>query len=88
MAFEVEIDDAVGLGEQARGLRRGLGAQKDGQGQQKQDRGNDEERSSGASAHAAMEEEPSGMSVTLAGCAGREDGPRRCAMDYSGMLIE
>ena len=51
MALEVEVDDAVGLGEQARGFGRGLGAQENGQGQQKQDCGDDEERFAGASAH-------------------------------------
>ena len=49
---EVDVDDAVGLGEQACGLWRGLGAEEDGQCQQEQDCGDDEERSSGASAHA------------------------------------
>ena len=32
--LEIDVDDAVGLGQQARGLGRGLGAQKDGHGQQ------------------------------------------------------
>jgi hypothetical protein len=31
--FEIEVDDAVGLREEAGGLRRGLGAQEDGHGQ-------------------------------------------------------
>jgi hypothetical protein len=32
--LEIEVDDAVGLGEQTGGFRRGLGAQKDGDGEQ------------------------------------------------------
>ena len=31
--LEVDVDDAVGLGKQPRGLGRGLGAQEDGHGQ-------------------------------------------------------
>jgi hypothetical protein len=39
--LEVEVDDAVGLRKQTGGFRRGLGAQKDSQGQQEQDSGDD-----------------------------------------------
>ena len=49
--LEIDVDDAVGLGQQARGLGRRFGAQKDGQGQQKQDRGHDKERIARASLH-------------------------------------
>jgi len=36
--LEIYIDDAIGLRQQAGGFRRGLGAQKDGEGQQSQHR--------------------------------------------------
>jgi hypothetical protein len=49
--LEIELDHPIGFREQASGLRRGLGAQEDGEGQQNQDCGDDEERSSGASGH-------------------------------------
>ncbi len=52
--LEVEVDDAVGLGEQARGLGRGLGAQEDGQSQQDEDCGDDKKRFAGASAHGGI----------------------------------
>ncbi len=49
--LEVDIENAVGFREQAGSLRRGLGAQEDGEGQQEQDRDQYPERSSGASVH-------------------------------------
>ena len=49
--LEVDVDNAVGLGQEARGLGRGLGAQEDGHGQQNQDRGHYPERSARASVH-------------------------------------
>jgi hypothetical protein len=49
--LEVDVDDAVGFGQQACGFRRGLGAQEDSHGQQEQDRGHYPERSAGASVH-------------------------------------
>ena len=48
---EVDVNNAVGLGQQARSLRRGLGAQEDGHGQKKQDRGHYPKRSARASVH-------------------------------------
>ena len=51
---EVDVNDAVGLGQQPRGFRRGFGAQEDGHGQKKQDRGHNEERSARASVHGAV----------------------------------
>ena len=49
--LEVDEEDAVGFGKKTGGFRRGLGAQKDSQGQQQQDCGYDPERSAGASMH-------------------------------------
>ena len=49
--LEIDVDNAVGLGRQARGLGRRFGARKDGHGQQNQDRGHDEERAARASLH-------------------------------------
>ena len=63
--LKVDVEDAVGLGQQARGLGRRFGAQKNGHGQQNQDCGDDEKRSARASVHAFGDEEPSAMSVTL-----------------------
>jgi hypothetical protein len=63
---EVDVDDAVRLGQQPRGLGRRLGAEKDSQGQKDQDGGDDEECSAGASTHGDGDE-PSGMSLTLRG---------------------
>ena len=48
---EVDVDDAVGLGQQARGLGRGLGAEKNGQRQQDYDGCDDKKRSAGAPVH-------------------------------------
>ena len=53
--LEVEINDAVGLGQQARRLGRGFGAQEDGHGQKDKDRGHYPERSAGASVHGPSE---------------------------------
>ena len=55
---EIDVDDAVGLGQQARSLGRGFGAQEDGHAQQKQDRANDEERTARASVHLGPSELP------------------------------
>jgi hypothetical protein len=49
--FQIEVEDAFRLGQQARGLRRSFGAQEDGHGQKEQDRGQYPERSAGASVH-------------------------------------
>lgn len=38
---EIEVEDAVGLGQQASGFRRGLGAEEDGYGKQSHHPGND-----------------------------------------------
>ncbi len=81
--LEIDVDDAVGLGQQARGLGRRLGAQKDGHGQQNQDRGHDQQRSARASVHAfersTIHVEPSRMSVTLG--AADTVGAGFCATD-------
>ena len=58
--LEVEVNDAVGLGQQAGGLRRSFGAQEDDHGQKEQDCGHYPERSAGASVH----EGPSRNKVT------------------------
>ncbi len=55
---EVDVNDAVGLGQQARGFGGSLGAQKDGDGQQDHDPGDDEERSTRASMHKCGEGPP------------------------------
>src|SRR5208283_1867928 len=55
--LEAAIEDAVGLGQQAGGLGRGLEAQEEVRGQEKPERSHDEKRSAGAPAH----EGPSGI---------------------------
>ena len=73
--LEVDVNDAVRLGKQARGLGRGLGAQENGEGQQKQDCGDDKKRFTGASRHGDLMQEPSGMSVTeCSGVSGDSGG--------------
>ena len=49
--LEVGAGNTLGLGKQAGGLGRGLGAQEDGHGQKNHDRGQNPERSAGASVH-------------------------------------
>ena len=55
--LEIDVEDAFGLGEQAGGFRRSLGAEEDGHGQSEQDRGHYPKRSAGSSVH----EGPSGI---------------------------
>jgi hypothetical protein len=49
--LEVEVEDSVGLRKQTGSLWRSLGAEEDGHGQEKQDRGQYPKRSAGASVH-------------------------------------
>ena len=48
---DVDVQDTVGLGKQACGLGRSLGAQEDSAREQQDDSGDNEQRSSGASGH-------------------------------------
>jgi hypothetical protein len=83
---EVDVDDAVGLGQQACGFGRSLGTQEHGDGQQEHNPGHNQQRSTRASMHTLRSERPVRINPNIAGTDCRQPQSGSSALASESLL--